>query len=51
MVSVADLDPDAYVFGRPGYGSVSKSYGSKSGSGSFCHRAKILRKTLIPIVL
>jgi hypothetical protein len=34
-----------YVFGRPG--SVSQRY----GSGSFYHKAKIVRKTLIPTVL
>ncbi len=40
-------DPD--VFGSPGSrsGSVSQRY----GSGSFCHQAKIIRKTLIPTVL
>ncbi len=39
--SVADPNPDPsdpYVFVLP-------------GSGSFCHQAKIVRKTLIPIVL
>jgi hypothetical protein len=31
--SVADPDPeDPYVFGPPGYGSVSQRYGSRSGS-------------------
>ncbi len=50
--SVADPDPnpdpsDPYVFGPPGSGSVSQSY----GSGSFYHEAKILNKTLIPTVL
>jgi hypothetical protein len=44
-ISVADSDPnpdpsDPYVFGPPG-----------SGSGFFYHHAKIVRKTLIPIVL
>jgi hypothetical protein len=39
---------DPYVFGPPGAGSVSQSYGS--GSGSFYHQAKIARKTLIPTV-
>jgi hypothetical protein len=45
--SVADPDPnpdpdlsDPYVFGPPG-----------SGSGSFFHQAKILRKTLNPTAL
>jgi hypothetical protein len=45
IASVADPDPNAdpdpipdpHVFGPPG-----------SGSGSFYHRAKIVRKTLIP---
>jgi hypothetical protein len=41
-ISVADpnLNPDPYVFGLTG-----------SGSGSFFHQAKIVRKTLIPTVL
>jgi hypothetical protein len=38
-----------YVFGSPGFGSISQRYGS--GSGSFYHQAKIVRKTLIPTVL
>jgi hypothetical protein len=38
--SVAD------VFGPPGF--VSQRYGSCSGSGSFYHQAKKVRKTLIP---
>jgi hypothetical protein len=39
MSSVPDPDPpDPHVFGPP-------------GSGSFYHQAKIVRKTLIPIVL
>jgi hypothetical protein len=52
--SVADPEPDPHVFGPPGSGSGSTSqrYGSGScsgsGSGSFRHRAKIVRKTLIP---
>jgi hypothetical protein len=37
-------DPDPYVLGPPG--SVSQRYGS--GSGSFYHQAKVVRKTLIP---
>jgi hypothetical protein len=41
--------PDPYVFGPPGSGSVSHKYGS--GSGSFHHQAKIVRKTLISTVL
>jgi hypothetical protein len=50
--SVADPDPnpdpdppDPHVFGPPGSGSTSQRYGS--GSGSFYHHAKIVRKTLI----
>ncbi len=42
--SVADPEPDPYVFGPPG--SISTRFGS--GSGSFCHQAKIVRKTLVP---
>jgi hypothetical protein len=39
ITSVANPDPpDPHVFGPP-------------GSGSFCHRAKIVRKTLIPTIL
>ncbi len=51
ITSVAD--PDPYVFGSPGSGSISTWYGSVSGfgSGSFYHQAKIVRKTLIPTVL
>jgi hypothetical protein len=45
--SVADPDPnpdppDPHVFGLPESGS---------GSGSFYHQAKIVRKTLIPTTL
>jgi hypothetical protein len=41
--SVTDPDPsDPYVFGPPGSGSVSQMY----GSGSFCHKAKIVLKNL-----
>jgi hypothetical protein len=54
--SVADPDPhmdssDPYVFGPSGsgFGSISQRY--RSGSGSFYHQAKIVRKTLIPTVL
>jgi hypothetical protein len=36
-------DPDPRVFGPPGSGSISQRYGS--GSGSFYHYAKIVRKT------
>ncbi len=46
--SVADPDPnpdppDPHVFGPPRSGSTGQRY----GSGSFCHNAKIVRKTLI----
>ena len=44
-----DSDPDPYVFWPPGSGSISTRYGS--GSGSFYHQAKIVRKPLIPTVL
>ncbi len=47
--SVADSDPpDPHVFGPPGSRSISQRYGS--GSGSFYHHAKIIRKTLIPTI-
>jgi hypothetical protein len=40
--------PDPYLcFGPPGSESVSTRYGSRS----YYHQAKIVRKTLIPIVL
>jgi hypothetical protein len=39
------VDPDPYVFGPPGSGSISTRYGS--GSRSFFHQAKMIRKTLI----
>jgi hypothetical protein len=58
LISVADPDQNAdpkdpYVFGPPGSGSISQSYGSGSGyrSGSFYYQAKIVRKALIPTVL
>ncbi len=35
-LSVADRDPDSYVFGPPGFGSISTWY----GSGSFYRQAK-----------
>jgi hypothetical protein len=50
--SVLDPDPnppDPNVFGPPGSGSISQRCGS--GSGSFYHQAKIVRKTLILTVL
>jgi hypothetical protein len=43
---VVDLDPDPYVFGPPGSGSVGQRY----GSGFFYRQAKTVRKTLIPTV-
>ena len=38
--------PDPNVFGLPGSGSISQRYGSESGSGSrsFFHQAKIVKK-------
>ncbi len=52
--SVPDPDPnpdppDPHVFGPLGSGSTSQRY--ESGSGSFYHKAKILRKTVISTVL
>ncbi len=51
FTSVAD--PDPHVFGPPGsgFGSISQRYRSGSGSGSFYHQAKKVRKTLIPTAL
>jgi hypothetical protein len=46
-VADPDLNPDPHVFGPPGSGSISQSY----GSGSFYHLAKIVRKALISNVL
>jgi hypothetical protein len=43
--------PDPHVFGPPGSGSGSTSQRYGSGSGSFYHLAKIVRKTLIPTIL
>ncbi len=58
IFSVADPNPDPdppdpRVFGPPGYGSgpISQRYGSGSGSGSFYHEAKIVRKSLTSTVL
>ncbi len=55
---VADPDPnpdpdppDPSVFGPPGSGSESISQRYGSGSGSFNHAAKIVRKALISTVL
>jgi len=47
---VPDPDPrDPRVFWPPGSGSTSQRYGS--GSGSFYHHAKIIRKTLNSTIL
>ncbi len=45
--TVADPEPDPYIFGPLGSGSVCQMY----GSGSFYHQAKIVRKTSILTVL
>ncbi len=45
IVNISVGDPGCFL-GPPGSGSVSQRYGS--GSGSFYHRAKIVRKTLTP---
>jgi hypothetical protein len=54
-LSSSVADPDPHVFGPPGSGSTSQRYGSGScygsGSGSFYHHAKIVRKTLTPAIL
>jgi hypothetical protein len=42
-------DPDPYVFGPPGSGSVSQRFGS--GSRILLSSRKKVRKTLIPAVL
>ncbi len=54
VISAVDPDPDSRIpmfFGPPGsaYGFVSCKYGS--GSGSFHHQAKVVRKILISTVL
>jgi hypothetical protein len=54
LFSVADPDldpPDPHVFGPPGSGTGSTSQRNGSGSGSFYHHAKIVRKILIPTIL
>jgi hypothetical protein len=45
--------PHPRVFWPPGSGSTSQRYGSRSGSGSgsFYHHAKIIRKILNPTIL
>jgi hypothetical protein len=45
LQSSADLDP--YIFGPP---RSVRNLGMRSGSGYFCHQAKIVRKTIIPTV-
>jgi hypothetical protein len=47
MIFLSVADPDPYDFGPPGSGSVRQRY----GSGSFYHKVKIVRKTMIPAVL
>ncbi len=52
--SVPDPDPDPpdpHVLGPSRSTSQRYKSGSGSGSGSFYHNAKIVRKTLIPIIL
>ncbi len=49
IVQDSVADPDPHVFGPPGSGSTSQRYGS--GSGSFYHHAKIVRKALISTIL
>jgi hypothetical protein len=47
---IQDINPqDTYVF--ESLGSGSGSIGQRYGSGSFYHLVKIVRKTLIPVVL
>jgi hypothetical protein len=50
---VVDPDPhqEPYVFGPLGSASEFNSHKYGSGSGSFHHQAKIVRKTLISTVL
>jgi hypothetical protein len=50
IISVPDLDPDPHVFGPSGSGYISQRYGSRPGSGSFYHQAKIVRKPFMPMV-
>jgi hypothetical protein len=44
-------DPDPRVFWPPGFASGSTSQRNGSGSGSFYHHAKIMRKILNPTIL
>jgi hypothetical protein len=47
VISVVDPDPyDPYVFGPPRSASGSVSHKYASGSGSFHHQAKIVKKNL-----
>jgi hypothetical protein len=47
-----DLDPDPYIFGPTGSGSVCVIICTdRFGSGCFHHKAKIVRQTLISTVL
>jgi len=48
-IKTSVADPDPHVFWPPAPGSTSQRYGS--GSGSFYHHTKIVRKTLIPTIL
>jgi hypothetical protein len=43
--------PDPHAFGPHGSGSPWQGYGSGSDYGSFYHKEKIVRKTLIPTVM
>jgi hypothetical protein len=47
----SDPDPDPRFFWPPGSGSTSQRYGSGSGSRSFYHHAKLIRKILNPTIL
>jgi hypothetical protein len=51
--SGGDPDPDFFGLQGSGFGTFSQSYGSgsNSGSGSFYHQEKIVKKTLILSVL
>ncbi len=51
FISTLTADPDPHVCGPPGSGFISLSYRSGSGSRSFNHWAKIVRKNLISTVL
>jgi hypothetical protein len=49
FLNISDEVSDSDVFRPPGSRSVCTSYGT--GSGSFYHPAKLVRKTFIPPVL